>query len=275
MVLLRRTALLLAVLAAFLIGATGAAWAFQRDLLYAAGRPEETPSPDGPDIRVIPLTTTDGERLTAWYRPPADGRPVFLFLPGRMGGLRAQKGRWRRMAGQGAGFLAVNYRGYAGSSGHPTEAGLQEDARAAYAWLAARYPAQRIVIHGFSLGSGVAVRLAAEHPARALVLEAPFTSLEGVLSRRGAPLGALLQDRYASKDWIGRVQAPVLIVHGDADTVVPFAEGRALYGLVPGRKRFVAMRHGDHNTLVRDGLYEHVWRFLNLCGDRGECNHKD
>jgi fermentation-respiration switch protein FrsA (DUF1100 family) len=246
-------------LGAGVCGLTGAAYAFQRDLLYDAN-----PGPEAPvgAIQAVSLTTRDRQRLTAWYLPPRDGRPVFLYLNGRIGGLAIQKGRWRRMAREGVGFLAINYRGYGGSSGHPTEWGLHLDARAGYAWLARRYPARRIVIHGYSLGSGVAVRLAAKRPARALILEAPFTALADVPPL--APVGWLLKDHYASRDWIGRVRMPLLVVHGDKDTITPFDGGRRLFALANEPKTFVRIPGGDHNTLVRDGLYDHVWPFLGV-----------
>ena len=156
----------------------------QRSMMYFPPRLEEPPEVDGPAIEVISLTTADGERLVAWHLPPTDGKPVMLFFGGNGDGLSLQKDRWRRVADARVGFLAVAYRGYSGSTGKPSERGLHEDARTAYRWLRARYPADRIVIHGFSLGTGVAVRLAAEQPARAVILEAPFTAAVDVAGSR-------------------------------------------------------------------------------------------
>lgn len=263
---LRRLVLALGGAAGLLLAGLGAGYAFQRALIYVPDHPAVAPGVKGVPIEVVRLTTRDGERLTAWYSAPSPGKPVMLFLNGRIGGLAVQKGRWRRINKAGVGFLAVNYRGYADSTGRPTEAGLQEDARAAYAWLAERYPPQRIVIHGFSLGSGVAVRLAADHPARALILEAPFTALDDVAVAHAPLLPArfLLFDHYRSKDWIGRVDMPVLVIHGDADTIVPFASGQGLYALAKPPKQFVRMPGGDHNTLTRDGAYDRIWAFLGV-----------
>jgi hypothetical protein len=251
-------------LGAGLTGLTGAAYAFQRELLYDPGPDAGRLTLKGEPVQAVRLRTADHQRLIGWYLPPVGERPVMLFLNGRVGGLALQAGRWRRIARQGVGFLAINYRGYGGSSGRPTEQGLNLDARAAYAWLSRRLPAGRIVIHGYSIGTGVAVRLAANHAARALVLEAPFTALEDVVDEKalGLPVGLLLRDRYRSRDWIGRVSAPVLIVHGDRDSVVPFAEGRALFALAHEPKAFVRIAGGDHNTLTRDGLYDQIWAFL-------------
>jgi fermentation-respiration switch protein FrsA (DUF1100 family) len=174
-------------------------------------------------------------------------------------------GRWRRIAAEGAGFLAIAYRGYGGSTGTPSERGLYQDSLAAYGWLAKRTSADNIVIHGFSLGSGVAVRLASEKPARALVLEAPYTSIVDMAGRvTSLPVGSLVRDRFMSRERIGKVRMPVLMIHGDRDSVIPFEQGQTLYSLAHGPKTFVRMIGSDHNTLTRDGAYDHIWRFLGL-----------
>lgn len=257
------------VLGVLYLSVVAVAWFNQRSLQYFPDPRPLAPDADGPPIQVVHLVTRDGERLVAWHLPPRDGRPILLHLNGNGGGLATQRGRWRRIADAGVGFFAVAYRGYAGSTGNPTESGLHEDARAAYAWVAARYRSQDIVIHGYSLGSGLAVPLAAKYPARALVLEAPFSSAVDVADWRAPwlPTRLLFSDRYLSTEWIGKVRMPVLVVHGDADTVIPFRFGQRLYAMANQPKQFVRMAGSDHNTLVRDGLYPHVWRFLGVTPD--------
>lgn len=221
-------------------------------------------APNFPETEAVHIATEDGETLVAWYHAPAQGQPIFLFFDGNGGRPQIWGGRWRRIAESGAGFLAVYYRGYSGSTGTPSERGLHIDARAGYDWLIAHgYTARDIVIHGFSLGSGVAVRLAAERPARALVLEAPFTSVVEVAEARVTPVaGFFITDTFRSSDWIGRVHMPVLIVHGDRDSVVPFVQGERLFALANDPKQFVRMAGSDHATLVRDGMYPHIYDFL-------------
>ena len=141
----------------------------ERQVLYHPQMAQPAvPAADGPPIQVHQITTPDGDRLVGWYLPPQEGQPTFLFFNGNGGSLALSQDRWRRIAEAGVGFLAIGYRGYDGSTGHPTEAGLALDARAAYDWLRQRTPPNDIVIHGYSLGSGVAVRLASGVPARAL-----------------------------------------------------------------------------------------------------------
>ena len=119
----------------------------------------EEVAPNFAETQAVRLETEDGERIAAWYRAPAEGQPIFLFFDGNGGRPQIWEGRWRRIAESGAGFLAVYYRGYSGSTGSPSERGLRLDARAGYDWLIAHgYAADNIVIHGFSLGSGVAVK---------------------------------------------------------------------------------------------------------------------
>ena len=247
---------------------------FQRQMMYHPEPALVVPNVPGLPIQDIRLTTADGEHLVAWYLPPAPGKPVILYFDGNGGVLSGQTDRWRAIAKAGVGFLAVGYRGYSGSSGHPTEAGLHEDARSAYAWVAARYPVRDIVIQGHSLGSGVAVRLAAERPARALILESPFTSAVDVAETWMPllPVRLLLQDRYKSRDWIGRVHCPVMVVHGDKDGVIDFKFGQRLFALANPPKTFVRMPGGGHDDLVGRGLYDHIWAFLGVAPGAGSAD---
>ncbi len=224
----------------------------------------EQVEPNFPETEAVRIETEDGESLVAWYRAPTEDQPIFLFFDGNGGRPQIWEGRWRRIAESGAGFLAVYYRGYSGSTGRPSEGGLHLDARAGYDWLVTSgFTPHDIVIHGFSLGSGVAVRLAAERPARALVLEAPFTGVDDVAAAHFSPLArVLIRDTYRTRDWIGDVHMPVLIAHGDADTVIPFVQGQRLFALAREPKAFVRMAGSDHATLVRDGMYSHIWAFL-------------
>jgi fermentation-respiration switch protein FrsA (DUF1100 family) len=223
-------------------------------------------SPPDSAIEVVQIETADGERLVGWYRPPAAGRPTIVFFDGNGGRLDWQAGRWRDTGAAGVGQLSVAYRGYGGSTGTPTEAGLHADARAAYAWLTARHAPADIVVHGFSLGSGVAVRLASERPIRALILEAPFTATVDVAAERYPflPVRLLMRDRFESRAHIGRVSAPVLFAHGEADRVVPFRSGQRLYALADPPKRFVRYPGADHTDLPSRGLYAEIWRFLDV-----------
>ena len=208
----------------------------------------------------VTLTTEDRQTLAAWYLAPSPGEPVFLFLHGQGGGLLRQVERWEHLKRAGYGVLAISYRGYPGSTGSPSETGLILDARAGYDWLRARFPADHIVIHGHSLGSGVATPLAAIVPARMLVLEAPFTAAVDIAAERMPlmPVYLLMRDQFRSRAMIGRVHIPVLIAHGERDGVIPFAHAERLLALANPPKRLFDVPGGTHNSLSRDGLYDAI-----------------
>lgn len=247
-----------------------AMFGLQSELLYT---PRDTGGLGSPGALAIKgstrlaIATADGETIAGWYVAPSkSGQPVFLFLHGKGGSLERKTWRWKRIAEQGAGVLAISYRGYPGSTGTPSEGGLRLDARAAYDWLIAKgHRAEDIVIHGLSLGSGVAVALAVGVRARALILEAPYTAVVDVAAERypWVPVRLLMRDRFASIEAIGVVNVPVLIAHGDRDTVIPYVHAERLYARARQPKVLARMVGSDHSTLTRDGLYErHIWPFL-------------
>jgi fermentation-respiration switch protein FrsA (DUF1100 family) len=258
------------VLVALYVSACGVLVAFQNQLIYHPS--DEIVPPMRDDTSEVIVVTADGESLRAWWRPPdpdqSPSAPVFLYLGGNAERPEHSEGRIRRVAEHGAGYLVVAYRGYGGSTGRPSEAGLHADARAAYDWLLDQGVAPTdLVIHGFSLGSGVASRLAADRQARALILEAPFTALDDLIVDRAPvvlPWRPFIRDSYRTRDWIGDVDEPILILHGDADTVIPFAHGQELARLAGAQ--FEPMPGSDHATLTVDGAYEHIWAFLGEAG---------
>lgn len=218
-----------------------------------------------PGSKRLALETVDGETLAAWYRGPTEpGAPVVLFFHGNGGGLEHMGERWLDLAQRGWGVLALSYRGYPGSSGRPSEQGLAIDARTAYGWLRERHAATQIVLHGFSLGTGVAVTLATEVDAKALVLEAPFLSTLDLAREQffWLPLDILMADTFRSDQRIADINMPVLIVHGTADEVVAFGKGEALFARAVEPKQFVAIPGGTHGDLPFRGLGAHVAGFI-------------
>src|SRR5215831_13795158 len=134
----------------------------QRSLMYFPDTVHLLPAAAGlPEAEEVPLTAADGVRIAAWHVPPRDGKPVILYFHGNGGALRFRVERFRRLIADGIGLLALEYRGYGGLAGSPTEEGLSADGEAAYRFAAARYPMQHLVLWGESLGSGVAIAIAA------------------------------------------------------------------------------------------------------------------
>jgi uncharacterized protein len=210
------------------------------------------------------LTTADGERVIVWHVPAKPGHQVVIYFPGNGDFLAGLVSRFRGITSDGTGLVALSYRGYAGSSGGPSERGLLWDAAAAYAFTAARYSADRIVLWGFSLGSGVAVALAAEQPVGRLILEAPYTSNVDLAASllRVMPVRWLLRDQFHSDERIARVTAPLLIMHGGRDSTISIGFGEQLFALAREPKQFVRFPEGDHNDLDNYGAIETARHFI-------------
>jgi uncharacterized protein len=210
------------------------------------------------------LTTADNEKVIVWHVPAKPGHAVILYFPGNGDFLAGSVGRFRAITSDGTGLVALSYRGYAGSTGRPSERGLLLDAAAAYAFTSARYSADRIVAWGFSLGSGVAVALAAGQPVGKLILEAPYTSVADVaaLGFRIVPVRWLMRDQFRSDERIARVTAPLLIMHGARDSTIPIAFGERLFSLAHQPKQFVRFADGGHDNLANYGAIETARDFI-------------
>jgi pimeloyl-ACP methyl ester carboxylesterase len=236
----------------------------QRSLQYFPEAQRTTPAAAGlPQAQEVVLDTADGEKVIVWHVPPRADQPVIVYFHGNGASLRWRVGRFRALIADGSGLVALSYRGYGGSTGTPTEAGLINDGQAAYGFAQARYGVDRIVLWGESLGSGVAVAVAAEHPVGQIVLEAPFSSAAdvGAAAYWFVPVRALMKDQFRSDLRIARVTAPVLVLHGERDAVVPIALAERLYALINSPKQFVRFPGSGHNELG-PGAVEAAKRFL-------------
>jgi hypothetical protein len=239
----------------------------QRAFIFPAPQTARTaPAAAGyPEAEEHILTTADGEKVIAWHVPAKPGHPVVIYFHGNGDFLAGLAFHFRAITTDGTGLVALSYRGYAGSSGRPSEQGLLQDAAAAYAFTSARYGADRIVLWGFSLGSGVAVALAAEQPVGKLILEAPYTSIVDLAASllRIFPVRWLIKDQFHSDRLIARVTAPLLIMHGAQDRTIPLGYGERLFALANQPKQFVRFPEAGHNDLAEYGAIETARRFIN------------
>lgn len=257
----RRLLIALAALAAGYLALAGGLFLAQRALIY--------PAPHGPGGRpagFAPVTyeTADGLALTAGYRPAQAGRPTILYFHGNGADWQSSAVATGRLVPQGYGVLAAEYRGYRGNPGRPSEHGLYADGRAALAFLRRRgVEPSAVVIVGNSIGSGVAVQMAREHPVGALVLVSPFASLSQVVAEQfpWLPTALLLRDRFENIDKIGAIDAPVLILHGDADRLIPPAHARALAARQPAAELAIVAGAG-HELAWRAEAEERMLAFL-------------
>jgi uncharacterized protein len=248
------------------VGGLAALFFAQRSFIFPIPQTvRATPDAAGfPEAEEHFLTTADGEKVVVWHVPAKPGHAVVIYFPGNGDYLAGCVSRFRDITSDGTGLVALSYRGYAGSSGQPSEQGLLQDAAATYAFTAARYKADRIVIWGFSLGTGVAVALAADHPVGKLILEAPYTSIVDVAASLYpiVPVRWLMRDRFHSDQRIARVSAPLLIMHGAHDPVIPIAMGERLFALAHEPKQFVRFPEGGHDNLDSYGAIETAHHFI-------------
>jgi fermentation-respiration switch protein FrsA (DUF1100 family) len=239
----------------------------QRSLMYFPDRIRTAPADAGlPEAKEEKLVTADGETIIVWHILPRDQtKPVVVYFHGNGGALNLRVRRFAALASEGFGVIGVSYRGYGGSTGMPSEDGLIADGVAAYEFAAKLYSPSRVVLWGESLGSGVAIAVAAEAPVARLVLETPFTSAADV----GAsvyfflPVRLLMKDQFRSDLRIKNVKAPVLILHGERDSVVPIAFGEKLFAMIAGEKKFARFKGGEHYDLDRHGGLKAAIDFLN------------
>ncbi len=237
-----------------------------RHFIYMANPERMTPVEAGVSgVSEIALKAGDGTPLVVWYAPARPDKPTILYFTGNAGSAMHRSEKITRIQNDGYGVLVMNYRGSGGSGGSPSEKALVADAFHVYDWLIGNgVPADEIVTYGESIGTGVAIQLAEARRVRALVLEAPLTSVPDVGQKTYffVPLWLVLQDQFRNLDRIGNVHAPLLIVHGERDAVIPAAHGRRIFDAANEPKRFVPFADGGHNDLFSHGAWDAVRRFL-------------
>jgi len=233
------------------------AYAAQRKLMYFPDATRVEPAQIGLDgVREIVLPTPDGARIVSWYAPAPPGQPTLLYFHGNGGNLAGRAQRIARYQNARLGVFMISWRSYSGSTGSPTERANVADARLAYDHLVKLGVAPAdIILYGESLGSGVAVQLAMEVPVGGVVLDAPYTSTVdiGAKAYPFLPVRWLMQDRYESARRIAGIGAPLLILHGTRDTVIPVAMGQRLHALAREPKKLVIFPDGNHVDLDQHG----------------------
>ncbi len=220
--------------------------------------------PVAPAARVLPggqdvvLRTEDGLELEAWWFPPTgeDRRQAVLFAPGNGGHREGRATLFAALVERGFSVLAMDYRGYGGNPGAPTEEGLAADARAGAAFLlAAGFPPERTIYLGESMGTAVVARLATTNPPAAIALRSPFTSLAEVAKGLYGwlPVDVLIQDRFEEIDHLRGIHVPVTVIRGTADSIVPNALSAQVAAAVPCLHEDLVLPGVEHNDLVMVG----------------------
>ena len=223
----------------------------QDALIYPGGTIEIEPLPAPPaPFEAVTIDTPDGEHLKGWWHPPEPGHGVVLYLQGNRENIAVdwRLTRLRDLTDAGYGVLGLEYRGFGGSTGHPNEPGLIADAEAGYGFIAQHAPDTRIALFADSLGTGVAVALAARRPVAGLVLDSPYASATRLahLSYPWLPTSLLLRDRWDSEGRVTAIHAPVFIAHCDADRRIPLSEGKRLFDTADQPKEMIVLPGCGH-----------------------------
>ena len=235
-------------------------WALQRQLIYF---PDPGPVPPAADViagaRDVTLHTADGLDLGAWFVPasgPVDTGMAVLVAPGNGGNRAGRAELAQQVSRRGLAVLLMDYRGYGGNPGSPSEDGLAADADAAVAVLVQLgYPPQRTLYFGESLGTGVVAALQARHPPAGIVLRSPFTELADVGAHHypWLPVRALLRDRFPVVEPLATSEVPVTVIYGDRDSVVPSELSARVADQAPSLAERVVLAGADHNDPVMFG----------------------
>ncbi len=253
------------IIGVYIVICVGAYFA-NRAFMYFPDPERYTPAQAGlAGVDEFEIATGDGETLVAWQSPARAGTETGLFVHGNAGNAAGRAYKIEIMRAGGLGVLFVNNRGYGGSSGRPSEKANVADAIVAYDYLAGLgVAASDIILYGESLGSGQAVKLAAQRPARAIILEAPLTSTVDVGKQTYwfLPLRYLMTDQYRNEDNIAAVTIPLLVLHGERDTVIPVDMGRRVHAAANEPKRLELIASAAHSDLFDHGAWGRAEAFL-------------
>lgn len=237
---------------------------YQRQLIYHP----DISVPLKPDFaEPINVVTSDGLSLEGWYFSARDeNKPTIVLFHGNAGNLEPRLFKAAQFVNNGYGVLLAEYRGYGGNDGQPSEQGFYKDGRAYidFATKSLQIPSTKLVLYGESIGSGTATQLAMEYDVAALILEVPFDSLASVAQKHYfyMPVKYLIKDRFMNVDKIGKINAPLLILHGHKDNVIPYSHAQNLYKAAAEPKKIVDFPQGNHTNLYDFGAVQHILDFL-------------
>jgi hypothetical protein len=230
--------------------------AHQREFIYFPGKAHVPPSRVNLDeFQAVEIRTPDGERLVGWWKPPPrPGEGVVLYLHGNGSDLTDRAPRFRDLGVAGFGVLGIDWRGYGGSTGKPSETGLNTDALAAYDWIRAQRPDAKIAVFGESLGTGPSMYLATRRPVAGVLIDSGYASILRLASRQMplVPVSWLLTDTYKAEDRVAHINAPLLMAHCDADDVIPITEGRRLFAAAREPKQMLVLHGCGHVETWRE-----------------------
>jgi len=247
---------------------------FQRRLIYKPDPRRTTPHRDGHyDVDELSIPTPDGKTIVAWYAMAVPGQPTVLYFHGNAGYIELRNERLAELKSRGYGVLMPNMRSYGGSTGRPCEQSAVADAKLVYSCLRnSGVAANDIVVFGESLGTGIATQLAASRNVAGLILDSPYTSMTALAVRAypWLPVRRMLWDQFETERHIRRVTVPILIVHGEADRLVPVDMGRALFETAVAPKTLITFPGVSHLEHIPHGSFDDIEQWIErlATGDR-------
>lgn len=212
-----------------------------------------------PNVEEVLINTPDGHTLVTWYAKAEPGQPTILYIHGNSGTLADRAERFGAFTKRGRGIMMMAYRGYSGSTGRPSEQANIADAKLAYDTLIDKgVAAEDIVIYGESIGTGIAIRVAAENFTAGLILDAPYTSIVDVaeLCYPYLPARLMMRDRYETMRHISNIHTPLLVIHGEQDAIIPVEMGRKVAQSASGPTEIVTFRRAGHTDHGKYGSYD-------------------
>ena len=238
----------------------------QRSLLYHPTENNYSGDQLTVPIDKVRIKTDDNIELLSWYHDKdIQNYKTILFLHGNAGSLENRIHKINHFNEMEINFLIISWRGFSGNEGKPTEEGLYKDAKSAVKWLINKgVKKENIIIYGESLGTGVAPEISQNDNFAGIILESPFTSMVAAGKSKYPifPIGLLLKDKYESDKKIKNIKSPVLVMHGEADTIVPFWMGKKIYELANNPKYYYFPEYDDHMMEYNDKLLNTLKSFI-------------
>ena len=239
---------------------------YQRSLLYHPVENNYYGDKLTVEVKKVQISTQDNIKLLAWYhKKDIKKYKTILYLHGNAGSLENRVHKINHFNDMDINFLLLAWRGFSGNEGKPTEQGLYIDARSAVSWLINEgVKEENIIIYGESLGTGVAAEIAQNKKFAGVILESPFTSMIAAAKSKYPifPIKLLLKDKYESDKKIKNIKSPILIMHGEADTIVPFWMGKKIYKLANSPKYSYFPKYDDHMMEYNENLLNTLQEFI-------------
>lgn len=230
---------------------------FQRTFMYHPNVKNTDPTSIQFNYEEVFIQSNKDIQLRSWFSHSSNNKKTILFFHGNAGELHARVYKLNKFSEMNLNFLIISWRGFSGNNGKPTEKGLYQDANKAVEWLEQKGINKKdIILYGESLGTGIAVELGSKAEFGGIILESPYTSMVAMGKRfyPFLPISLLQRDRYNSQKKIKKIKSPILVLHGKADTLVPFYMGKKIYEMANDPKYFYFPQFDKHMMAYDENL---------------------